>query len=102
MLMGSGKDLLYTGTHLRMGEASVSVVCIMSLQSRVYEKIGEGDLFFSPPICNKRGGSFTSCHGSHDLLCVPCRFVSIHKLTSCRVMNSPLFSCSRTDGLVNL
>jgi hypothetical protein len=34
MLMDSGKDLLYRYT-LRMGEASVSVVCIMILKNRV-------------------------------------------------------------------
>jgi hypothetical protein len=39
-------------------------------------------------VCNKRGGSFTSRHGSHNLLCVPCCFISIHTFTSCPTVNS--------------
>jgi len=51
-------------------------------------------------IYNKRGGSFTLRHGSHDLLCISCCLISIRILTSCHAANST-FVCNKRDGFIN-
>ena len=51
-------------------------------------------------IYNKRGGSFTLRHGSHDLLCISCCLISIHIFTSCHAVNST-FVCNKCDGFIN-